>query len=76
MHMIEDFLSFDINFQRICFMVAIGFFLLAIVIFAFWSAFVYLPLQQGTQESRRINEFVKEFYERKGLPLPADLNLE
>lgn len=71
--MIEDFLSFDVNFQRICLMVVIGFFLLAIIIFAFWSVFVYLPLQQGIQEAGRINEFVKEFYKRKGLLAPEEI---
>lgn len=37
-------------------MVVIGFFLLAIVIFAFWSVFVYSPFQQEIQETGRIDQ--------------------
>lgn len=68
--MVEDFLSFDINFRRLCLMVMISFFILAIVIFAFWSVFVYLPLQQKIQEAKKIDTLLEEFYERKGLPMP------
>ncbi len=72
----EDFFSFDLNFKRICFAVVVGFFMIALLCFVLWSIFIYFPYQQMIKQAKESNELAKEFYAKKGLPVPGYINSE
>ncbi|TRZ64740.1 MAG: hypothetical protein D4Q79_00940 [Spirochaetia bacterium] len=72
----DDFFSFDLNFKRICFAVMVGFFIIAFSCFVLWSICIYLPRLERIKEAKESNEFVKEFYAKKGLPVPGYINSE
>lgn len=69
----DDFFSFDLNFKRICFSVVIGFFIIALSIFAAWSIFIYFPYQKNLKEARQSDMLIEEFYAQRGLPVPASI---
>lgn len=71
----DDFFSFDLNFKRICFSVVVGFFIIALSIFAAWSILIYLPKLERIKQVKESDALIREFYEKKGLPVPAYINL-
>jgi|GEM_PF-2718102 len=70
----DDLFSFDVNFQRICLMTFLGFFIISVFCFVVWSVYFYLPKQQRIKEAQNLNTFAKEFYTRKGLPVPENVS--
>jgi len=69
----DDFFSFDLSFKRICFSVVIGFFIIAFSFFVVWSILIYFPRMERIKEVKESNALVKEFYIKKGLPIPENV---
>ncbi len=70
----DDLFSFDVNFQRIILMIVVGIFIIAFLSFTFWSIYIYFPMQEKIKEAKKTNDFAKEFYTRKGLPVPENVS--
>lgn len=66
--MIDNFFSREISWRRIwfaSFVMALVFFLAGFLI---WYFFLYVPVARQLEESRKINDEVRQLYELKGPP--------
>lgn len=64
----DGFLSREISWRRIwfaSFVTALVFFLAG---FLLWYFFLYVPVARQLEESRKINDEVRQLYELKGFP--------
>lgn len=68
----ENFFSFKIKLKRVCLGILIGIFLCFLAGLIYYYFVIYRPFQEKKKNLLRMNEFEKQFYEKKGLPLPKD----
>ena len=70
-------LSFkDFSWKRTGITLLIGILIIALGISIYYYFAFYLPRQEKLNELKRRNELVKDFYAKKGLPLPDYLKKE
>ena len=65
--------SYQISWKRVGLGVLIGMAIFFFILFLGWYFIGYQPQQELLERSRKADEFHREFYTQKGLPLPEYL---